>query len=126
MNTVSTISGIIMEKVMICIGCPMGCDLKVNYSEESGIISVTGNTCKRGEEYAKNECTNPKRTLTTTIRCQDGKIISVRSNRAIPKDKIFDAMKIINQIHIKTPVQIGDVVAKDIFGSDIIATQNYW
>ena len=43
-----------MEKrELICIGCPLGCPLTVTM-EETG-ITVTGNTCKRGEIYAKKE-----------------------------------------------------------------------
>lgn len=79
-----------MEKEMVCIGCPMGCNLKITLSEDGKIQSVTGNTCKRGETYAENECTNPQRTLTTSLRCEDGDMISVKTDRTIPKDKVLD------------------------------------
>ena len=68
----------------------MGCNLKITLSEDGKIQSVTGNTCKRGETYAENECTNPQRTLTTSLRCEDGDMISVKTDRTIPKDKVLD------------------------------------
>ena len=50
-----------MEKrELICIGCPMGCPLTVQL-EDGEILSITGQTCKRGEVYARNEVTNPTR-----------------------------------------------------------------
>ena len=40
------------EKNLICIGCPMGCPLTVKM-ENGEVVSVTGNTCKRGDIYAR-------------------------------------------------------------------------
>lgn len=114
-----------MEKEMICIGCPMGCNLKVKCLENGEFVSVSGNTCKRGEEYAKTEIVNPQRTLTTTVRCTDGSIISVKTDKAIPKNKISEAMKIINKITVNPPIHIGDVIINDLFGSNVVATENH-
>lgn len=113
-----------MEKEMVCIGCPMGCNLKITLSEDGKIQSVTGNTCKRGETYAENECTNPQRTLTTSLRCEDGDMISVKTDRTIPKDKVLEAMKLINGTLVKLPVRVGDVLVEDVFGSNVVSTQN--
>lgn len=113
-----------MEKEMVCIGCPMGCNLKITLSEDGKFQSVTGNTCKRGETYAENECTNPQRTLTTSLRCEDGDMISVKTDRTIPKDKVLDAMKLINGTIVNLPVRVGDVLVEDVFGSQVVATQN--
>ncbi len=47
-----------MEKrELICIGCPLGCPVTVSM-EEGRVLSVTGNTCKRGDDYARKEVTN--------------------------------------------------------------------
>ena len=57
-----------MEKrELICIGCPMGCPLTVQL-EDGEILSITGQTCKRGEVYARNEVTNPTRIVTSTVK----------------------------------------------------------
>lgn len=113
-----------MEKEMVCIGCPMGCNLKITLTEDGTFQSVTGNTCKRGETYAENECTNPQRTLTTSLRCEDGDMIAVKTDRTIPKDKVLEAMQILNRNVVKLPVRIGDVLVEDVFGSRVVATQN--
>lgn len=113
-----------MEKEMVCIGCPMGCNLKITVTEDGKFQSVTGNTCKRGETYAENECTNPQRTLTTSLRCEDGDMIAVKTDRTIPKDKVLEAMEQINGTLVKLPVRVGDVLVADVFGSNIVSTQN--
>ena len=46
-----------MEKrELICIGCPMGCPLTVEMNGTE-VVSVTGNTCPRGDAYARKEVT---------------------------------------------------------------------
>ena len=113
-----------MKKEMTCIVCPMGCTLEIELAEDGQVLSVKGNTCKRGAKYAEAECTNPQRTLTTTLRCEDGRMISVKTDITIPKDKVFDAMTLINGTIVKAPVRIGDVILRDVFGSNVVATQN--
>ena len=40
------------QRQLTCIGCPMGCQLIATL--ENGVVtSVTGNTCKRGDSYAR-------------------------------------------------------------------------
>lgn len=112
-----------MKRELTCIICPMGCSLEVEF-EEKDIKSVSGNTCKRGEQYAISECTNPQRTVTSTVRCKNGEILSVKTDRTIPKEKIFECMKIINNVTPDLPISVGDVIIKDIFGCNVIATQN--
>lgn len=112
-----------MKRNLTCIVCPMGCSIEVEL-DGANVLSVTGNTCKRGAEYAKNECTNPKRTVTSTIRCENGEIISVKTDRAIPKDKMQECMKLINNARPCTPIAIGDIILSDVFGSNVVATQH--
>ena len=87
------------------------------------ILSVTGNTCPRGKEYAVNECTRPVRTVTTTVRCEDGGLVAVKTANPIPKDKMLEAMKIINKTVAKAPISVGDIIIEDLFGSPVVATQ---
>ena len=112
-----------MEKKLTCIICPLGCELTVEI-ENGKIFDVNGNTCKRGEMYAKTECVNPQRTVTTTVRCEDGGLVSVKTEHPIPKDCVMACMEIINTVVVPLPISIGDVVFDDVFGTKIIATQN--
>ena len=98
-----------MIRELTCIVCPVGCSLKVEL-DNSEVVSVSGNTCPRGEKYAKNECTNPQRTVTSTIKCSDGSVVAVKTDNTIPKEKVFDCMKIINNTIIDLPVSVGDVI----------------
>ena len=113
-----------MTKEMTCIVCPIGCPLKVSVAENGQNAEIFGNTCKRGAEYARTECTDPRRILTTTLRCADGSMIAVKTDKGIPKDKMFEAMKRMNGVTVQLPVMIGDVLIKDVFGSNLVATQN--
>ena len=114
-----------MIREITCVSCPLGCPLSVTI-ENNEVVDVKGNTCKRGAEYAKTECTNPVRSLTTTVKVNGASVyvVPVKSSIAIPKNLLFDAMKIINSTSIDAPVNIGDVVVKDILntGADIVAT----
>lgn len=112
-----------MTRELTCIICPRGCTLKVEL-EGKKILSVTGNSCPRGVKYAEDECINPQRTVTSTVRCEDGRVIAVKTDRTIPKDKVFECMKMINSITASLPLSIGDVIIKDVFGANVVATEN--
>lgn len=112
-----------MKRDLICIICPKGCNLSIEM-DGTNVISVSGNTCKRGTEYAINECTNPVRCVTSTMKTKDGETVSVKTDRAIPKDKVFEVMKIINKHTISLPIHVGDVIISNVFGCNIISTQN--
>lgn len=111
-----------MKRQLTCIVCPMGCTMEIEL-EDKNVISVSGNTCPRGEKYAREECTNPMRTITSTVKCEDGTLLSVKTDRTIPKDKMFECMKIINSVITPLPVSVGDVIIKDVFGANVVATQ---
>ena len=51
---------------LTCIGCPMGCLMTVEM-ENGEVVSVTGNTCKRGDDYARKEVTHPTRIVTSSV-----------------------------------------------------------
>ena len=75
-----------MKRELICIGCPMGCHLTAEI--ENGVVTrVTGNTCRRGEDYAKKECVAPMRTVTGTVALRGGRlpVLPVRTNGEVPK-----------------------------------------
>lgn len=112
-----------MKREMTCIVCPVGCSL-VAEVEDGKVLSVSGNTCPRGEAYAKAECIAPMRTVTTTVKCQNGEVVPVKTEVAIPKEKIFDAMAVINKTHPCLPISVGDVIIDDVFGSRVVAAAN--
>lgn len=112
-----------MERKLTCIICPLGCDLTVQV-EDKKVLDVQGNTCPRGKVYAENECTNPQRTITSTVKCNDGSLVSVKTDKPIPKEKMIECMEAINNAVAALPVSIGDVIIEDVFGSNIVATQN--
>ena len=117
-----------MTKELICIGCPMGCPLTVEM-EENQVLSVSGNTCKRGDIYARKVVTNPTRIVTSTVRVTGSdraRMISVKTKEDIPKDKIFDCIAAIKDLVVEAPVEIGDVIVHDICGTgvDLVATRS--
>ena len=116
-----------MKKEMICIGCPMGCYLTVDYVGTK-IDNVSGNRCKVGLEYAEKEVSNPQRTLTTTVKVKNGNLplVSVRTNKPIPKSRIFDAMNLLAKVEVDAPIKIGEPIIQNVLdtGVNIIATKN--
>ena len=112
-----------MERILTCIVCPRGCQLTATV-DSGRVIEVTGNACKRGVTYAENECTNPVRTVTTTVKCEDGGIIAVKTDSTVPKRLVFEVMKDINAIRAKNDTDIGDVVLYNVcgLGVNVIAT----
>ena len=115
------------ERELICIGCPMGCPIVVKM-EDGKVVSVTGNTCPRGDVYARKEVTDPTRIVTTTVRVADGKepMINVKTEHDNSKDKIFDCIAALRGVTIKAPVHIGDIVLENVAGTgvNIVAAGN--
>ena len=109
---------------LTCIICPRGCLLSVK--EENGSLQVTGNACPKGEKYAIDECTHPVRTVTSVVRVSNraDTMVSVKTENPIPKENIFDVMNVIRKTEINAPIKIGDIIVKDIFSTNIIATKN--
>ena len=109
-------------KELTCIVCPRGCRLKVDDNME-----VTGNACPRGKIYAVNELTNPTRTITSSIRVTNRPytLVSVKTDKPIPKGKMFEVMQEIDKLTVEAPTVIGQVVKENILGldSNIIITK---
>lgn len=114
-------------KELTCIRCPMGCQISVEM-KDGEITSITGNTCGRGKSYAQKEMTYPTRTVTTVLPVSSGSspMVSVKTREDIPKDKVREAMKELSAIKVSAPIHIGDVLLKNIAGTnvDIVATKN--
>ncbi len=115
------------ERNLICICCPIGCSLTV-LMKENTVEKVTGNTCKRGDVYARNEVTNPMRIVTSTVKVIGGRgdVVSVKTKEAIPKGKIFECVRALKGVEVNAPVHIGDIIITNVAntGVDIVATKN--
>ena len=126
------------ERHITCIQCPMGCQLTItidgDIDEATGLVkpgatvTVTGNTCPRGEEYGIKEVTAPTRIVTTTVDVEGGELarVSVKTASDIPKERVFDVVNAIKSIKVSAPVNIGDVIVPDVAGTgvDVVATKN--
>ena len=109
-------------KEFICIECPKGCRLKVDDD-----MNVTGNTCIRGKTYAINELTCPKRVITSTVVIKS-KLVSrmpVMTENEVPKEKMFDIVRALDNVRLQAPVKCRDVVIENVCdtGVNIIATR---
>ena len=115
------------ERKLTCIVCPMGCQLNVALDGDT-ISRVTGNGCKRGSAYAREECTAPKRVLTTTVPVagEPFPLVSVKTERTVPKEKIRQCVEEIHRIHASAPIRIGDVLLANVCGTNVrvVATRN--
>ena len=115
------------DQNLTCIGCPLGCSISVSLSDNGEVSEITGNTCKKGEEYARKEVTNPSRVVTSIVKINNGDVnmVSVKTAEDIPKGKIFDCMEALKKVTVTAPVQIGEVIIKNVCGTgvDVIATK---
>ncbi|MFA6708830.1 MAG: DUF1667 domain-containing protein [Fusobacterium sp.] len=106
-----------MKKEMICIVCPIGCHLSIDTES----LQVTGNNCPRGEVYAKEELTAPKRVITSTVKIKGGiyKRVPVKTDGSIPKDFNFKCMKELDKIELVSPVKVGDIVIENLLDTGV-------
>ena len=113
-----------MKKDLICIVCPRGCMMQAEVNGTD--VTVTGNACPRGKDYAVAECTNPTRMVTSIVRVSNRKdtMLSVKTETPIPKGNIFDLMAQIRAAEVAAPVTIGQIILQDVYGTNVIATQN--
>lgn len=115
-----------MKKEIICTVCPRGCHIQVE-GEGEKVLSVEGQGCKRGLEYASAEFAHPVRILTTLVKLAgvQNDLLPVRSNKPLPKEKLFDCMAVIRDTEVAAPVARYDVVISNICGTgvDIVATK---
>lgn len=111
-------------KELICITCPKGCHLKVD--EET--FAVTGNSCPRGAVYGENELRNPLRVVTSTVVLEgsSARRLPVKTDKPIPKGKMFELMKLLDSVRAQAPVMVGDILLANILGTDanVVATKS--
>jgi len=115
------------KRGLTCTVCPLGCKIEVEMSDGT-IFSVKGNVCNKGLSYAKEECTSPKRVLTTLVRVKGGilPVTSVKTTKPIPKELVREAQATLSKISIEAPVEVGDLVLRNVLntGADVVVTRH--
>ena len=112
---------------LTCVQCPMGCPLEVTLADGE-VVSVTGNTCPRGEAYAKKECVAPARTVTGTVAIEGAAlpVLPVRTAGEVPKALVHEVARALRTVTVHAPAAIGDVVLQNVCGTgvDVVASKN--
>ena len=115
-----------MERKLVCISCPLGCRLTVNWEDE-GEITVKGNRCAKGESYAREEILAPKRVVTATAAvASSSRRLPVKTSAPLLKEHISELLNRLYKMEVKPPLRCGDVLLKDIAatGVDLVATRS--
>lgn len=115
-----------MTRTMVCIRCPFGCEMTVDVQGQD--VHVTGNRCKRGVEYAREECFAPKRMVTAVVRTDSAALPWLPVKTATPVDKAVtrSVAANIHRLRVSAPVEMGQVVCEDIdgHGTRLVATRS--
>jgi CxxC motif-containing protein len=117
-----------MDKTITCIECPQGCQLTV-VIDNNKVVSVAGNQCPKGDNYAQIEIECPCRIFTSTVRTKglSLKMVPVRTDQPIPKAYLFQARKELKKIIVTEPVRLGQVLIDDLLdlGVKVIITRSF-
>ncbi|MBQ9565732.1 MAG: DUF1667 domain-containing protein [Synergistaceae bacterium] len=120
-----------MQRKFTCIICPNGCEITAEYDTAADgnvtVRSIEGPACPRGAEYVKQELTDPRRTIASSVLVRGGELplASVRLTAPIPKARIFDAMGEIRKLAVDAPVEAGTVLIENLLGlgTDLVVTK---
>ena len=116
-----------------CSTCPSECLLTVEVERDADgavveVRSVTGNSCPRGDKFARQELTCPMRVLTTTVAVSGGDeaLLPVRTAEAIPLALHAQAMDLIRGLAVDAPIRMGDIVLPNLLdtGTELIASMD--
>ncbi len=107
--------------------CPLGCKITVT-TRGNVILDISGNACRTGEGYARQEILSPSRIIMSVVRCRrcDMPTVSVKTEKPVPKDRMEDIMRSLRDIEVEAPVNAGDVIVENVLGLgiNIIATRS--
>ena len=116
------------KQEMICIICPMSCHLEVELDENHQVKTVSGNSCPRGDIYARKELTAPTRMVTSTVKIKHALYsrLPVITSSDIPKQRMFDLMALIAEVELEAPIRVNDVIIENALGLgvDVIASRS--
>lgn len=112
----------------LCIGCPLGCRLEIDEDSHGDIIEIRGSSCRKGDRYAAQEHTDPRRSMATTVAISGGlwPRLPVKTDGDIPKDLVRAACEDLRRVRVRAPVKMGDVVVEDLLqtGCAVVATRS--
>lgn len=115
------------KQKLTCIGCPLGCSLELMIIDGQ-LQEVNGNNCPRGEDYARQEFSDPRRMVSTTVACTSGlwPRLPVKTAEAIPKDRIMEVVRQLHRMEVTAPVKLGQTLVTDVAGTGIavVATRS--
>lgn len=116
-----------MKNIVTCTVCPNGCEIEVNYTTREDAV-LTGYVCKRGITYALDECFEPKRTFTASVKITgtDRRVLPVRTTGPIAKDLLMTAAEELTKIELTVPVKCGEVIVENFLdtGVNLIAAMS--
>jgi CxxC motif-containing protein len=116
------------EEKIICVGCPLGCEVTLVVDDGGEVTGVSGNKCKQGREYAIKEYSNPVRVLTATVLAEGSSqpLLPVRTDKPILTTRLREAMRVLAKVRAKPPLRAGDVVVRNLLdtGADVVATSS--
>ena len=104
-------------KQFTCIGCPIGCPLELRH-EGNEVKKISGHECDRGAKYARQEFTDPRRDVSTTVSIAGARLarLPVKVTGAIVRDRVMEAVREIHQLHVEAPVKQGQVLIENVLG----------
>lgn len=112
----------------LCIGCPLGCRLELDEDADGSIVEIRGSSCRRGDRYAVQEHTDPRRLVTTTVAVDGGRWprLPVKTVGEIPRDRVREAVAALAQVRVTAPVRLGDVILAELLdtGCPVVATRD--
>jgi CxxC motif-containing protein len=115
-----------MKGEFVCVVCPTSCVVNAEW-DETGLLSIDRAQCKLAWDYISGEILDPRRTVTTTVLVQDGDLplVSVKTDRPVPKELVIDVMEELADVVVVAPIEIGEVIVPDVLGTDsaIVATR---
>ncbi|PYG89857.1 CxxC motif-containing protein [Ruminiclostridium sufflavum DSM 19573] len=116
------------SREIVCIVCPNGCRMNVVINHDNNKVEMVENAlCEKGKAYARDEIQCPKRSLTSTVKVIDGvlPLVSVRSDKPLPKEKIREAAVELRKIELQAPIIYHQVIVSNLLGTgaNIIATK---
>ena len=102
------------DQCMVCTLCPNGCVLQKKI--ENGVQTVVGNRCERGLGFAKQESTDPKRILTTTVRLEGSNcpLLPVRTDVPVSRNAYDAVMREVRKLHVHAPIAVGQVLLENV------------
>lgn len=114
------------KRTFVCITCPVGCEIEA-LVEGDQLLQIEGNACRRGIDFVKEELTDPKRMLASTVQVRGGKLplVPVRSSAPLPKPLLLDVAERLRDVVLEAPVEIHQVAIHDVLGTgvDIVTTR---